>query len=124
MSALSLNNGSFLIMDASISAPIVENRSLLCSSQTYYLQFVAERFFPVAPTSFGLKLPQRSVLRPLTPVGVPDIPIQLVYKPKRSASNAVAFLAHYVTKPLETNAKSVQRLFLEFYSAFFSIFCP
>lgn len=79
-------------------------------------------FRPTAPTSFGLKLPECTVLGRLTsPVSMSTDLLQFAYKTNRSTLDDVVFLVHNITKSLDAYTKSVRLASLDFSSDFDSV---
>ena len=83
---------------------------------------ISKRFRPIALTSSGLKLMERSVLQRLqVSLTIPEDNHQFAYKRNRSTLDAVASLFHFVCKSLNDKAKHVHCAFLDYSSAFDSV---
>jgi hypothetical protein len=79
------------------------------------------RFRPIACTSVLLKLFERVLLNPAISNRMPVDSHQFAYRQSRSTLDAIAYLTHSVAFSLNTTAKPVRLLFLDYTNAFGSI---
>lgn len=70
-------------------------------------------FRPIALTFCGLRRTERSVVRNLTAVSVPDKPLRFVHRPNRSTLDTVRSLVHHTAKSLDASAAFVRYVFLD-----------